>query len=296
MSKRILAAIDLSPGSLDALREAQSRAASIGGVLAVCHVLSQTYDIHALFPQENQAWMLRQAEREADARDAFQECVRSTVGVEGVETFVEQGVDYAEIVRRAEAWSAGLVVVGSRGRTGLPQLVLGSVAERVVRYAHCPVLVVRPPSERQCVLVATDLSDPSLPAVAAGVAEARRLGCRLVVSHALDLSEPAWAAALGGLFGTTTVLPPREVQRDVHDALGATLRQAIEQLGATGDVQVLDGPPATAVVRFAEQVGASLLVIGTHGRTGLARIALGSVADRIIRTADCSVLAVRLAR
>jgi nucleotide-binding universal stress UspA family protein len=266
----------------------------------VCHVLPNLYNLHTLFPQDNQAGMLGMAELERRMRGTLEEAVRSIVGEAEVALFVEQGVDYAEIIRRAQAWSADLLVVGSQGHTGLPRLFLGSVAERVVQYAHCPVLVVRPGPERaidaqHCVLVATDLSDPSLPAVAAGVAEASRLGARLVVAHSLDLSESSWRAALGNLFGATPVVPPEEVQRDMRDALRTTLKQALDQLGATGEVTVLDGSPATAIVRYATELQAGLLVIGTHGRTGLARVALGSVADRIMRTADCSVLAVRLA-
>jgi len=292
MTRRILAATDFSDPSLQALREAHTRAASTGAKLAVCHVMARHNDWHTLFPREDQVGDL---ELEARVRGELERFASSVTGTAEVELFVEQGSDYAEIIRRAEAWSADLVVVGSQGRSSLPRLVLGSVAERVVRYAHCPVLVVRPSSHGQCVLVATDLSDPSLPAVTAGVAEASRLGQRLVVVHALDLSESAWRAAVGNLLGATSLVPPLEVQRDMREALTTMLQQSIERLGATGEVVVLDGTPAEAVVRYAEEVSAGLLVIGTHGRTGLARVALGSVADRILRSAECSVLAVRLA-
>jgi nucleotide-binding universal stress UspA family protein len=300
MPNRILVAVDLSAGSLDALREAHARAAGTGALLAVSHVLPNLYNLHTLFPQDNQAGMLGLAELERRVRGLLDENVRAIVGAQEVAVFVEQGVDYAEVIRRAQAWSADLLVVGSQGHSGLPQLVLGSVAERVVRYAHCPVLVVRSGPERKldarhCVLVATDLSDPSLPAVSAGVSEAQRLGARLVLAHSLDLSGSAWGAALGNLFGAVSVVPPEGVQRDMRDALRATLQQSLDQLHATGEVTVLDGPPATSIVRYAEELQAGLIVVGTHGRTGLSRIALGSVADRIVRTAGCSVLAVRLA-
>lgn len=296
MFKRILVAVDLSPASLDALREAHARATANGGALAVCHVLPQLYSMSALFPQDNQEGMLGIADLESQVRGAVDEAVRAVVGTDAVEIFVEQGVDYAEIIRCAETWSADLVVVGSQGHTSLADLMLGGVAERVVHYAHSPVLVVRPARNTACVLVATDLSDPSLPALAAGVAEASRLRARLVVANVLDLSQSAWGAALTTPFGATSVLAPVEIQREMRDALTATLQQALEQLGANGEAVVLEGSPATAIVRHAEEISASLLVIGTHGRTGLARIALGSVADQLLRTAECSVLAVRLAR
>lgn len=300
MPERILVAVDLSPASLEALREAHARAVATGAALAVVHVLPHLYNLHTLFPQDNQAGMLGLAELEQRMRSALDDRVRAVVGPGDVTFFVEQGVDYAEIIRRAEAWPADLLVVGSQGHTGLSRLVLGSVAERVVRYAPCPVLIVRPgrsssDGEGRCVLVATDLSDPSLPAVSAGINEARRLDARLVVAHSLDATDSAWRAALGNLFGAAPVVPPPELQDKLRAALEDTLSQSLQRLGGAGEVAVLEGSPAAAVVRYASEISADLLVIGTHGRTGLARVALGSVADRIVRTAECSVLAVRLA-
>jgi nucleotide-binding universal stress UspA family protein len=61
-----------------------------------------------------------------------------------------------------------------------------------------------------------------------------------------------------------------------------------------GEARVLDGAPAATIVATAEELGAELIVVGTHGHTGLARLALGSVAESVLRNATCSVLAVRL--
>lgn len=66
------------------------------------------------------------------------------------------------------------------------------------------------------------------------------------------------------------------------------------QCNAVGDVRVIRGDAAAAVVGFAHETGAELLVVGTKGRSGLARLALGSVAERVVRNAPCPVLAVRL--
>jgi nucleotide-binding universal stress UspA family protein len=294
MSKRILAAIDLSAASFEALREAHALAVAEKAALAVCHVLPERRSASSLFSSETDAEKQARAEVVSRGRSALEERVRGVIDGD-FECFVEHGSDYAEIIRRAEAWSADLVVVGSQGRSGLSRLVLGSVAERVVQYAHCPVLIVRRAGAQGSVLVGTDLSDLARPAIAAGAAEARRTGSRLIVAHAFDLSEAAWDAGVGNLLGATAVLPPPEVQQQMRDALNTTLRQAVTQAGVNADAVVLEGAPAGAVVRYAGEIGARLLVIGTHGRTGLARVALGSVADRILRAAECSVLVVRQA-
>ncbi len=293
MASRILVAVDLGDASLDALSVACARARKTGAELAVCHVLPHLDATHALMAPNDDAVMAHLAELERRVRLAIEQRLGAIADAPKATVFVERGAEYAEVVRRAEVWSATLVVLGSHGRSGLSRLLLGSVAEKIVRHAHCPVLVVRKSPRSDCVLVATDLSDPSLPAVAAGAEEARRLGVRLVVAHALDLSSSAFGAALGGPFGASPVLPPAELQKDVHDALTATLRQALARYNAEGEVRVLDGSPAAAIVECAHDLGAGLLVVGTHGRTGLARVALGSVAERIVRSAECSVLAVR---
>lgn len=123
-------------------------------------------------------------------------------------------------------------------------------------------------------LVATDLSDPSMPAIAAGAEEARLRDTRLVVVHALPF----------GSFELTLEEIVRDLTRRDRDAsldaeirarFEAEVQRALVQCKAVGDVRIVDGAPAAA-------------------RTGLVRIALGSTAERIVRTAACSVLAVRL--
>jgi nucleotide-binding universal stress UspA family protein len=72
-----------------------------------------------------------------------------------------------------------------------------------------------------------------------------------------------------------------------------TMKRELERARAQGDVEVIDGLPDSAIPAHAEKLGAELVVVGTHGRTGLARLALGSVAEHVVRSADCSVLVVR---
>ncbi len=210
------------------------------------------------------------------------------------EIFIEWGTPYAEIIRRAEAWKADLVVVGSQGATGLPRLLLGSVAERVVRHAHCQVLVARPGKARGVVMAATDLSDPSLPAVSAGAAEAKRMHSRFVLAHAMDFSGIGLMAAASAPFGSAPVLPSADTVRETRSAFEGTLRDIVAKLAVEAESIVLEGSPAAIIAQHAADIGAELLVVGTHGRTGLSRVALGSVAERLVRLAPCSVLVVRL--
>lgn len=290
----VLAAIDFGDSSLEGLRQARALAHAVGGNLAVCHVLPGVPDVSALFPERRPENGAELTAEEQAARRALVARARDKLGLELSEVFVERGPVYAEIVRRAEAWGASYIVLGSHGRTGLARAVLGSVAERVVRHAHCSVLVARPVQKPGVVLAATDLSDASMPAVTEGAAAAKRLGARLVVVSSIEWAD-AISISAGNLIGVTSPAPTVELKREVAAALQSTLEQSLARLGVQGEVRALEGSPATEIVRAAEELDAELVVVGTHGRTGLLRLALGSVAERVIRSAHASVLAVRVA-
>jgi nucleotide-binding universal stress UspA family protein len=256
-------------------------------------VLPGAPDVSALFPEGNLARVLSDPVDEQAVRRALVEHVRTNVGLELNEIFVERGSAHVEIVRRAETWGASYIVLGSHGRTGLARVVLGSVAESVVRHAHCSVLVARPVRQPGVVLAATDLSDASLPAVVEGAAAAKRSGARLVVVSAIEWADPV-SLSVGNLLGVVQAVPTVELQHEVRDALRTTLEESLVRLGVQGEARVLEGSPAAEIVRAAEELGAELVVMGTRGRTGLARVVLGSVAERVVRNATTSVLAVRL--
>jgi nucleotide-binding universal stress UspA family protein len=289
---RVLSALDFGESSLEALRQARALAHGIGGSLAVCHVLPGSPDLAAYLGAIDPARSVEQTAEEEQARRELTSHVREKVGLEVTEAFVERGAAYAEIARRAEAWGANFIVVGTHGRQGLARAVLGSVAERVVRHAHCSVLVARPTEKTGIVLVATDLSPTSLPAIAEGAAAAKRTLARLVIVSVLDWGAPAWTST--ALFGALPAVPTRELKKRVRDTLKGTLDDAVARAGVAGEARVLEGPAASEIVHHASELGAELVVVGTHGRTGLPRLALGSVAERVIRSASCSVLAVRV--
>jgi nucleotide-binding universal stress UspA family protein len=291
--RRILAASDLSKGSDEALLQAHARAVATGAELAVCHALPHLQGVNTLFPQRNAESALHVANLEGEIREALAEQLAACLPGAKVEVFVDRASAYAGIVQRAETWSADLVVVGSHGRTGLPRMLLGSVAEQVVRHAHCAVLVARAAPQTGIVVAATDLSDPSMPAIVAAADEARQRKARLVVVHAiafgnLETTLEEIVRDLARRGGAT------DIDEQIRSAVDAELQRALVQCGAQGETRVVDGVPAAAIVRTADELGAELVVVGTRGRTGLVRIALGSTADRIVRNAACSVLAVRL--
>jgi nucleotide-binding universal stress UspA family protein len=284
----ILAAMDLDKGSDELLRQADALARSYNVKLSVCHVLPEIFAVRPLFPQLHLDDALKLSELEAAVRDALLERIRTVTAREPpqIEIEIEQGTVHAGILRAAENIGAGAVVVGGKvDHRGLH--ILGSAAEHVVRYANCPVLVARP-SHAGKVLAATDFSDPALPAVEAGAAEARRRKADLTIIHAIDLL-PVMSPFYGEFYG----VPPMDLSDQMRSIWQQRLDQCVHHFKAKGGGLLRNGPAAPAIVSAASELPAQLLVVGTHGRTGLSRIALGSVAEAVVRAAPCSVLTVR---
>lgn len=279
---RVLVATDLSDGADVALREAAALSSTSSDALAVVHVLPPRPFIEMLLSHLAEDV----AKVTARATAAVRQRVRSVLGDRG-EVFVEDDIDYAAIIKRAEEWKADVIVVGSHGRSGVAR-AFGGVAERVLRHAHCSVLVAHPAHSRGWVLAATDQSDPSFRAITAAAVEARRRTAQLEVVQAIGFMDVE-ASYLFEL-GTPSIAPPPRV----FDVAGRELSECVARLQVKATCKVLDRPAAAAIVTEADSLGAELVVVGARGRTGLGRLVLGSVAEKVARTAPCSVLVVRL--
>jgi nucleotide-binding universal stress UspA family protein len=289
----VLVATDLSEGGDEAVRQGEAQA-RVGGVpLIVCHVMPELLSLDPLFPQLRLKDALATPEVERRAAEAVEGRVATLVGRRPGEValVMATGSAHASILDLAEQKEAGLLVVGARGAGGgTTALVLGSVAERVVRHALCPVLVARPSPPRGKVVAATDFSDPALPAPLAGTAEARRRGVPVVLVHCMDLLPP-------GVIGYEVPPISAEVVAGMRQHWEQRLEEALVRFGAKdiGSYVLVEGPAGAMIVETARVSGAGLVVVGTHGRTGLRRLVLGSVAEAVVRNAPCSVLVVRLA-
>jgi nucleotide-binding universal stress UspA family protein len=177
-----------------------------------------------------------------------------------------------------------LIVTGSHGRTGGERLLLGSVAEHIVRHAPCAVLCVRRDAnlERfpEKLLVCTDFSPYAEVAVDLASDVASSFDAAVAVAHVYDDRG-------GRAFGDGT--------HDLENHLGGAVRRLYGARFKRGmDTAILYGhQPVDAIVECAKKRGTDLIVLSTHGRTGLRRLFIGSVAERVTRHAPCSVLVAR---
>ena len=205
-----------------------------------------------------------------------------------VVTVVREGDPAPTIVEYADETGIDLVVMPTHGRTGVTRLVLGSITERVVRASEVPVLAIRPeatvrfPFDR--VLVPTDGSDAADSALDTGIEIARAYDASLHLLNVVD---------------TGSLGPDIESYVDIdrlEERSRSLLDDAVETATDAGvrDVErdVEYGTPNGQIERYVEDHDVDLVVMGTHGLTGLDRYLLGSTTEKVLRTAPIPVLTV----
>jgi len=143
----VLAAVDFSEDSREAVLWASSEAARLGARLVILHVVHDPASSPGFYQRVDSDWLQPMADVATEMMDAFLTEMRaehpSLSALAGAEARLVTGIPAGRIVEVAKAIDACLVVVGSRGRTGLPHILIGSVAERVVQLAPMPVVVVK---------------------------------------------------------------------------------------------------------------------------------------------------------
>ncbi len=293
---KILVATDLSLAADEALKQAHEWAAAVDASFEVCHVVPNPMRSNPLFPQRAGKEAADFSSMMTHASTLVHERVQATTGREAaaVSVLIDDGVPYARVVQLAEERGVDLLVVGAHGYTGLRQALLGSVADKIVRFAHCAVLIARPSPRTGHVVAASDFSDPALPALGAGAAEAKRRGGKLTMMHCLE-GETAIVDPMGGIMGVGVVTRAPEITAGLRQMATEKLRGALAHFGVQGESLVVEGNAARSIVYAAEKADAELVCVGTHGRTGLSRLLLGSTAEMVVKAAPSSVLVIRLA-
>jgi nucleotide-binding universal stress UspA family protein len=195
---------------------------------------------------------------------------------------LRQGMPAEEILKVARERKADLIAMSTHGRGGVVRLIAGSVAEEVLRKAELPVLVTRPKTlvhEWKRIVVALDGSERSESILAEAVKLARKLDATLEV---IRVAIPIVA---GGAGEAPIVLPPEDPMPYLKSIVARLEREGVRARAAA-----LEGRASQAILSYLNESQASLLCMTTHGRSGLARILLGSVAEEVVRKAPCPVL------
>lgn len=215
-----------------------------------------------------------------------------------VKADIVSGMPSQQINEAARARKSDLIVMGTRGRTGLAHVLLGSTAEGVVRGAPCPVLTVRsalsggqaaPGMRVTRILVPVDFSDCSLEALECAVQAAKEFAASVTILHVIE------PASYGLDFTLSHAGDVQKTKAALEKRLG-DLAALLRGQGLSAQSQLQSGAPGDAILNDARAVGADLIVMGTHGRRGFSHLVSGSVAEAVLRQAPCLVLTVKSPR
>ena len=198
----------------------------------------------------------------------------------------------ARILAYAEDEDIDLIVMGTHGRRGVNRMLFGSVTEEVVRRSPCPTFTVRtdadvaPNRAVRRVLAPVDFSDASEGAVQHAREIALTYGAEIDLLHVVE--EPVYPSAYGF---EPAGFPTADVLDNVEKQLGDMAREEIGYEHVM--IEARTGDPASEILNYTEDNEIDLIVIATHGRTGLDRMLIGSVAERVLRRAPTPVFVVK---
>jgi nucleotide-binding universal stress UspA family protein len=298
--KHILATTDFSGASQDALVTAGQLASGANAKVTLIHVYDPTPLGPALaYLRKSQVADEARARADSEMRRELERTRSEALGdVELVElALVEDSSPALAVSDYAKSHDIDLVVVGTHGHTSMSRWLIGSVAEKVVRRAPCSVLVVRPKRAGEGalyhkMLVGTDFSPGAEPALDGAAAWARMLGASATLAYCYDTAIPMVPPV-----GVPEALDTRELaDENIADLREALANLAEARLSGVRDVDsvVLESRNAAdSLTSYADERGYDLIVVGAQGRTGRDRVLVGGVAEKVLRHASCSVLAVR---
>ena len=291
--KNILVPIDFSQRSLEALAFAQSIARQFGAALHLAHIYEPDYPLVTVMAMPIALPPVQVAQ---SVRRHLQDIAKQS----GIElrpgcTHAVEGRPFAEICRIAREQSIDLIVIATRGNTGLKHLLLGSTAERIVRYSPCPVLVVHPQEKNEKrefrikrILVPIDFSECSLKGLGYARRLARQFGAELTLLNSVAFQ----------YYITSDEYARYDLPLLMQQAEKASRRQMHELVQNT-DWEGIDVKPSLQIGHAGQQIcaqaarsDADLIVTSTHGTTGFKHILVGSTAEDVVRHAKCPVLVV----
>jgi nucleotide-binding universal stress UspA family protein len=298
--KTILVPLDFSEASMRALRYDIPLAEKFRAAIHLVHV-QPTDEMTAIAHAGH--FMLDCADSVALMQDRLAEVERGhDLQFWPDNCHVLSGHPAEEICRLAQTLGANLIVLPTRGHSGLRHLVLGSTAERIVRHAPCPVLVLRGAKyearlrqpagsakfELRKILVPVDFSHCSLGGVRYAARLARSTGATLRLLHVV--------------YPYAQILQINRMAAEPKSLIEAAIEAAREEMtqlqslpflhGLTCETEIRIGTAVDVIAGESSQHGIDLLVTSTHGRTGFERALLGSVAEHVVRYTECPAITV----
>ncbi len=285
MLKRILVGLDLDAASKSLLKTVDFLARTFKSQIVLLHVIEE------VTPQRiNEEFF----ESVRDAAELSMKRATETLDVETtkrLKTFISHGNTFTALIEKAREQEADLIIIGPHRKAGLAGVILGNTAQRIVRKAPCPVVVVKGgrPAQFDRILVPVDFSEPSRQSLVEAIDLARILGSSIAILHVI---EPIIYPYVGFAEAYVPPVSTREemamARSDLKSLLGS-----VDMGNVPFESTIRRGNAAETIKRYVRRKGIDLVVMGTHGRTGLPHVLIGSTTEKVVRESSCSVLTIR---
>src|SRR5215831_16366520 len=296
--RNVLVPIDFSTISIQTIETAKRLAHRFDASIHLVHVHQRQYlgdfmgplmpvaKVRVSFEQHRRKKLAEELKMVAQAHSLSPDLIHP---LEGASAF-------HEICRLAQQIPADLIVMPTHGYTGLRRVLLGSTAERVVRYSPCPVFIVREKKQRSktgrglsisTILVPVDFSSSSRQGLQYAIGFANEFAARMSLLHAVYL---------GYIYSSEEI--PIDIpllQKAARENAEQQMRKLVRTVNfgsAKIETMFTEGSPVQDICAFAKDHDTDLIITSTHGLTGLKRVLIGSVAEKVVRHAPCSVLVV----
>jgi nucleotide-binding universal stress UspA family protein len=296
----LLVPIDFSPASMQMLNYAAAFAKRFNANVHLVHVYPP--DEAALVPGAGD--LMRQTAEELFSDQLLPVHRKQVRSFLPQNYHVRSGIAYQEICQLAREIQADLIVLATRGHTGLKRVLLGSTAERVVRMAPCPVLVIRQkkPKSRAVsrpakgkamefdirkILVPVDFSQYSLAGAMHAALIAKTLDATVCFIHVVYPPGPVLADRVTGEISRRTELERADARLNMEAFMKLDFLRGIKC-----ESEIRTGYPIDEICSESSRPDIDLVISSTHGRTGLDHMLLGSVAEHVVRYAECPVMIV----
>jgi nucleotide-binding universal stress UspA family protein len=285
--KKILWPTDFSQASLKVLPYLELFKEKLDIEVQVVHILRDLADYYAPFLSDPVFYLRLDEKTTKDAKESLKKTVDTlkNMGIRVKGTLI-RGTPYIEIVRFAEKEDMDLIVMGSKGLTGFEHLLLGSVAEKVTRKSSIPVLTVREEVKKvevKRILFPTDLSETSYVAFDLALSLAELFDSEIHMLHVLELlsGEKMKAEALleDTQFEDMAVSIKRVMKEEKRISI---LKHVIRGFDA-----------GYSIPEFADEIDADIIVMATHGRSGLSHVLLGSVTEKVMKLSSKPLLTIK---
>ena len=293
---KILVPVDFCPGCINAFNLALSLAKKQDSKIYLTHIISDPQIIDPLYSSDLYEKMSFEEVREELEKEMGEIYIKSSEGICEVEIQIAKGHPATEIVELAKKVKTDMIVMATHARKGLTHTFIGSIAEKVLRTSSCPVLTVKLSLEIKPdkfdikkILVPVDLSEQSERAFELSVKFAKLFNAHIEVFNVIQPIS-FYPYYYSDFFSREGVIKRMVDEAKVRlDLLVEEKGQGYQNITS----QVIIGEPFNDILEKGKTIKADLIVMGTHGRTGFSHLLMGSVAERVVRLANCPVLTVK---